>query len=124
VPRWLAELIGVSTACGLAIAPVTWIQFHQVSLVTVPANVVGVPVVAEMLGVALLTALIAPVFPPLAALLAQANGWAAAFVAEWARVSGGVPFAQITSGISAAIFADCCALAVALWLLVRRQRPS
>jgi hypothetical protein len=64
------------------------------------------------------------VFPPLADLLAQANGWAAAFVAEWARVSGGVPFAQITSGISAAIFADCCALAVALWLLVRRQRPS
>jgi competence protein ComEC len=124
VPGWLGELVGVSTACGLATAPVTWIQFHQVSLVTVPANVVGVPVVAEMLGVALLTALVAPVLPPLAALFAQANGWAAAFVAEWARMTGGVPFAQITSGISAAIFADCCALAVGAWLLVRRPRPS
>jgi competence protein ComEC len=123
-PRWLGELIGISTACGLATAPVTWIQFRQISLVTVPANVVGVPVVAEMLGVALLTALAAPVFPPLAALLAQANGWAAAFVAEWARLTGGLPFAQITSGMSAAIFADCCGLALALSLLVRRPRVS
>jgi predicted membrane metal-binding protein len=38
----LAQLIGVSTACGLATAPVTWFQFHQISLVTVPANVVAV----------------------------------------------------------------------------------
>ena len=122
VPRFLGEVIGVSTACGLATAPVTWIQFHQVSLVTVPANVVGVPVVAEMLMLALLTALVAPVLPPLAALLAQANGWGAAFVAEWARVTGGLPFAQVTDGWSAAVFADCCSLAVALWLLLRRPR--
>jgi len=33
VPRRLAQLIGVSTACGLATAPVTWLQFHQVSIV-------------------------------------------------------------------------------------------
>jgi competence protein ComEC len=122
VPPALAEVIGVSTACGLATAPVTWVQFHQISLVTVPANVVGVPVVAEMLGLALVTALVAPVFPPLAALLGQANGWAAAFVASWARLSGGVPFAQVTSGRSAAIAADCFLLVVATWLLVRERR--
>ena len=124
VPRFLAELVGVSTACGLATAPVTWIQFHQVSLVTVPANVVGVPVVAEMLAVALLTALLAPVLPPLAALLGQVNGWAAAFVAAWARLTGGVPYAQITNGRSAAIFVDCCVLGIAAWLLVRSPRSS
>src|SRR5205085_12636934 len=67
VPRSLAQLIGVSTACGLATAPVTWLQFHQVSVVTIPANVVAVPVVAEMLVVALATAVIAPVAPPVAA---------------------------------------------------------
>ena len=43
VSHELAQLIGVSTACGLATAPVTWFQFHQISLVTVPANVVAVP---------------------------------------------------------------------------------
>jgi len=97
VPRPLAQLIGVSTACGLATAPVTWFQFHQVSLVTIPANVVGVPVVAEMLVVALVTAVIAPVAPPLGAALAQVNGYGAWFVAGCARLFGGLPGAQATS---------------------------
>jgi competence protein ComEC len=104
VPHWLAQLAGVSTACGVGTAPVTWLQFHQISLVTVPANIVGVPVVAEMLGLALLTALVAPVLPPLASLLAQANGLAASFEASWARFAGGLPFAQVSSprGLAAA----------------------
>jgi competence protein ComEC len=103
VPREPAQLIGVSTACGLATAPVTWFQFHQVSLVTVPANVVGVPVVAEMLVLALATAAIAPLAPWLAAPLAQANGIGAAFVAECARFFGGLPGAEVRSsaGIAA-----------------------
>jgi competence protein ComEC len=97
VPRELAQLIGVSTACGIATAPVTWLQFHQVSLVTIPANVIGVPVVAEVLVLALATAVLAPVAPPLAAALAQVNGWGAWFVIECARVFGGLPGAQATS---------------------------
>jgi competence protein ComEC len=97
VSHELAQLIGVSTACGLATAPVTWFQFHQISLVTVPANVVAVPVVVEVLGLALLTAVVAPVAPPVAAAMAQLNGWGAWIVAVCARVFGGMPGAQITS---------------------------
>jgi competence protein ComEC len=97
VPRRLAQLIGVSTACGLATAPITWLQFKQVSLVTVPANVVGVPVVAQMLTLALLTALLAPVAPGIASLLAQLNGVGATFVAACARFFGGLPGAQARS---------------------------
>jgi competence protein ComEC len=102
VSHELAQLIGVSTACGLATAPVTWFQFHQISLVTVPANVVAVPVVVEMLGLALLTAVVAPVAPPVAAAMAQLNGWGAWLVAACARVFGSMPGAQITSGRAAA----------------------
>jgi competence protein ComEC len=97
VPRAVAQLIGVSTACGLATAPVTWFQFHQVSLVTIPANVVGVPIVAEVLVLALVTAALAPVAPSLAAALAQVNGWGAWLVIECARFFGGLPGAQATS---------------------------
>jgi competence protein ComEC len=107
VPRGLGQLIGVSTACGLATAPVTWVQFHQVSLVTVPANVIGVPVVAEMLGVALITAVLAPVAPPFAAALAHVNGLGAAFLAAWARLTGGLPFAQVSSPRAAAALGAC-----------------
>jgi competence protein ComEC len=97
-----AQLIGVSTACGLATAPVTWFQFHQISLVTVPANVVAVPVVVEVLGLALLTAVVAPVAPSVAAAMAQLNGWGARFVAVCARGFGSLPGAQITSPRAAA----------------------
>jgi competence protein ComEC len=103
VSRSLAQLIGVSTACGLATAPVTWLQFRQISLVTVPANVVAVPVVVEVLGLALLTAAIAPFAPPVASALAWLNGWGAWFVAACARGFGSLPGAQITSGRWAAV---------------------
>jgi competence protein ComEC len=103
VSHGLAQLIGVSTACGLATAPVTWFQFHQISLVTVPANVVAVPVVVEVLGLALLTAVVAPVAPSVAAAMAQLNGWGAWFVAICARAFARIPGAQITSPRVAAI---------------------
>ena len=135
VPRRLAQLIGVSTACGLATAPVTWLQFHQVSIVTVPANVVAVPVVAEMLVVALATAVIAPVAPPVAAALAQVNGVGAWFVAGCARGFGGLPGAQATSPAGVAALAAVVLLVAAYcWrhgydgaesgLLALRKRPA
>jgi competence protein ComEC len=102
VSHEVAQLIGVSIACGLATAPVTWFQFHQISLVTVPANVVAVPVVVEVLGLALLTAVVAPVAPPVAAAMAQLNGWGAWLVAVCARAFGSLPGAQITSPRAAA----------------------
>ena len=103
VSHELAQLIGISAACGLATAPVTWFQFHQISLVTVPANVVAVPVVVEVLGLALLTAVVAPIAPPVAAAMAQLNGWGAWFVAACARAFASIPGAQITSPRAAAL---------------------
>jgi competence protein ComEC len=103
VSRELAQLIGVSTACGLATAPVTWFQFHQISLVTVPANVVAVPVVVEVLGLALLTAVVAPFAPSVAAAMAQLNGWGAWFVAACARAFASLPGAQVTSPRAAVV---------------------
>jgi len=102
VSRELAQLIGVSTACGRATAPVTWFQFKQISLVTVPANVVAVPIVVEVLGLALLTALVAPIAPSVAGAMAQLNGWGAWLVAACARVFASLPGAQITSPRAAA----------------------
>jgi competence protein ComEC len=102
VSHGLAQLVGVSTACGLATAPVTWFQFHQISLVTVPANVVAVPVVVEVLGLALLTAIVAPVAPPVGAAMAQLNAGGAWYVAGCARAFAWIPGAQITSPRAAA----------------------
>jgi competence protein ComEC len=121
VSHGLAQLIGVSTACGLATAPVTWFQFHQISLVTVPANVVAVPVVVEVLGLALLTAAVAPVAPPVAAAMAKLNGWGAWLVAVCARAFASIPGAQITSPRAAAIL-GLGAVAVAAYAWQRGER--
>ena len=125
VSHELAQLIGVSAACGLATAPVTWVQFHQISLVTVPANVVAVPIVVEVLGLALLTAIVAPVAPPLAAAMAQLNGWGAWLVAACARAFARVPGAQITSPRAAAVLGlGAVGAAAYAWQRGERERAE
>jgi len=98
VPGGLARVLAVSTACGLATAPVLWFQFHAVPLLTVPANAAAAPAVAPLLGLAFASALAGPVSPSAAAAIAWLNGWCAAYLAGCARVVGGMPGAQVRSG--------------------------
>jgi competence protein ComEC len=97
LPKWLADATAVSAACGIATAPVMWIQFHAIALLTVPANALVAPAVAPMLALALLGAVVSPIAPAATTALAWVNGWLAAYVASCARVVGGMPGAQIRS---------------------------
>jgi competence protein ComEC len=97
VPGGLAPVLAVSTACGLATAPVLWFQFHAIPLLTVPANAAAAPMVAPLLALAFASALAGPVSPTAAAAIAWLNGWCAAYLAACARVVGGLPGAQIRS---------------------------
>ena len=122
IPRGLADVVAVSTACGLATAPVSWLQFHAIPLLTVPANLLAAPAVVPLLGVGLATAAVAPVSGGGAEALAALNGWCAAYLAGCARLVGSLPFAQIRSGRAAAALAVLALLAGAYaW---RRCRPS
>jgi competence protein ComEC len=116
LPRWVTTGVAVSAACGLGTAPVSWLQFHQIPLLTVPANAAAAPAVAPMLGLALVSALLTPVARPLAVLLAQANGWCAAYLAGCARFFGGLPGAQIRSPqVAAALGVGVLASAAYAW---------
>jgi competence protein ComEC len=97
VPRSLAEVVAVSTACGVATAPITWIQFHAIPLLTVPANALAAPAMVPLLGLALVGAAMTPLAPSAAAAIAWLNGWLAAYLAACARIIGGLPGAQIRS---------------------------
>jgi competence protein ComEC len=101
LPRRAREPIALSAVCGAATAPISWLHFHQIPLLTIPANVAAAPAVAPMLALALLAALL----PPLGPTLAQANGLLAAYLAGCARFFGGLPGAQVTSGAGAAALA-------------------
>jgi competence protein ComEC len=109
VPRPLAQCVAISAACGLATAPISWFHFHAIPLVTVPANAAAAPVVTPLLALALLAAILPPVGP----LLAELNGWCAAYLAGCARFFGGLPGAQVRSPAAAAALASGALLGAA-----------
>jgi ComEC/Rec2-related protein len=123
VSKSLADVLAVSTACGAATAPVAWLQFHALPLLTVPANALAAPVVAPLLGLSFATAAVAPVAPGVAAALAWLNGWFAAYLASCARLVGGLPGAQVRSGWgAAAVAAVAGAVAAYAWQRGERAR--
>ena len=99
LPRGTREPIALSAVCGAATAPISWFHFHQIPLLTIPANVAAAPVVAPMLALALLAALSCRRSGPS---LAHVNGLLAAYLAGCARFFGGLPGAQVTSASGAA----------------------
>jgi competence protein ComEC len=119
VPRSLAEVVAVSGACGIATAPILLTQFGAVPIYSIPANALAAPVVAPLLGLALVTAMVAPVLPSLAAVLAWANGWLAAYLAGCARLVGGLPYASAPARTALGVIG----VGLLLVLLASRLRP-
>jgi competence protein ComEC len=94
----LAQTLAVAAVCGTVTAPILWFRFHQIPLLTVPANVLAEPAMPPLLALALAAALVDPVSPGVASILAWLAGACAAYIALCARVVGSLPFAQVTSG--------------------------
>ena len=97
VPKALGDAVAISLACGLATAPVLWLQFGRIPLYSVPANALAAPVVAPLLGLSFAAALADPVSPAIASLMAAVNGWLAAYLVWCARFVAGLPGAVVSS---------------------------
>jgi competence protein ComEC len=120
LPRATRLLLAVSCACTVATAPISWIQFHRISLVAVPANLVADAAMAPLLVLALAAAALAPVSPAGAHVLGLGATWLGAYVAACAHVFASIPGAQITTTRSLVVLL----LAVtAACLCLRRWRP-
>ena len=120
VPRGLAAVLAVSIACGGVTAPILMLHFQAAPLFTVASNAVAGPVVAPLLGLALLSTALEPVLPEAAAALAWLNGWLAAYLAGCARFFGALPHAQLTSWKALAALAG---LALLAFILARLPPP-
>ena len=109
--RWgVIEVIGISMACGVATAPILWLQFGSIPLWTVLANALAEPAMPVLLGCGLAAAMLAPVVAPAAVALSWLAGLAAAWIAFSARLVASLPFAQTSSqplvfGLAAALVA-------------------
>jgi competence protein ComEC len=113
LPAKLAAAIAVSAACGLLTAPILWLQFHAVPLMTVPANALAEPAVAPLLYLAFAAGLTGLLFPPAATAIGWLNGWCAAYLAGCARLFGSLPGAQVRSGRALAVLLALAAVGAA-----------
>jgi competence protein ComEC len=113
LPAKLAAAIAVSAACGLLTAPILWLQFHAVPLMTVPANALAEPAVAPLLYLAFAAGLTGLLFPPAATAIGWLNGWCAAYLAGCARLFGSLPGAQVRSGRAVAVLLALAAVGAA-----------
>jgi competence protein ComEC len=120
IPSSLATVISVSVACGAVTAPILMLHFRAAPLFTVASNAVAGPVVAPLLGLALVSTALGPVLPEAAWALSWLNGWLAAYLAGCARFFGSLPHAQLTSWRSLAALAG---LALFAWVLARLPPP-
>ncbi len=119
LPRLLVDVVGISAACGLATAPILWLQFGVVPLWTVPANALAEPAMPFLLGFGLASALVAPVLPTAAVALSWLAGLCAAWIAFAARLVASFPHAQVSSPL---VFLLPVA-AIAAVLALRRVAP-
>jgi competence protein ComEC len=97
IPKLVREAVAVSLACGVATAPVLWLQLGRIPLYSVPANALAAPVVAPLLALSFAAALADLISPAIAAMIASANGWLAAYLAWSARFVAGLPGAVVSS---------------------------
>jgi competence protein ComEC len=123
LPRRLAQGMAVSTACGVLTAPILWLQFQAIPLLSVPANALAAPAVLPLLGLALAAAALDPLSPHAAAAVAWLNGWCAAYLAACARLVGGLPFAQVRSGLAVLVL-GACTLVGAAYAWRRWPKPT
>ena len=122
VPRALAIVLAVSSACGLATAPILWLQFEAVPVYSVLANALAAPIVGALLGLALLAGLLAPVAPSAAYALAWVDGWLAAYLIACAKAVARLPFAQLSSA-KALVALVAAGLSVFVFARLRAPRP-
>jgi ComEC/Rec2-related protein len=130
MPEWVRSCVAISAACGLCTAPISWLHFHAIPVLTVPANAAVAPVMPPLLALALLAAIL----PPAGPLLAELSGFGAAYLAGCARFFGGLPGAQARSPAAVAALGSVVLLAAAYaWrrgeraeagLPAARQRPA
>lgn len=121
-PAFLATATAVCAAAGLFTAPVLLLIVDRVSLISLPANLLVVPVVAAVTVLGLAAALVAPVWPWLAEVLLRACDLPLRWMVWVAERSARTPGAVLPwpGGVGGAV--ALVAVIVASIILLRRRR--
>ncbi len=119
-PRWLAELLGVTLAAQVGVAPVLLPVFGGVPLASLPANVLAVPAAGPLMVWGLTGGMAAgSLGPPFDAWLHLPTGLLVGWVAAVARFSAGLPLGDLEAPQVLGVVA-----VVVLGRLLHRRHPA
>ncbi len=128
LPRWLAEAISVPAAATLVCAPIIVMISGQISLSSIPANLLAEPGVAPATVLGVLAACAAPIALPLARLLAGFAGLPCDWLIFVARTFSRIPGSTLSwpTGVRGAVELGAVMLVlsclVAIWRARQRHR--
>jgi competence protein ComEC len=125
VPPWLAEAVAVSAAATLGTAPLIALHFSELSLVSLPANLLAAPAVAPIMWLGMLAAAAGQLAPVLALPLNVCNAFLLGYVGWIAHAAAGLPHANVRAGLGgpaalAAVYAAIAFAAGVARMLARR----
>jgi competence protein ComEC len=121
MPRPVAEAAAMTVAATAGTAPLLALHFEQVSLASLPANLLAAPAVAPIMWLGMLSAAAAQVSPALAAPLNALDGPLLAYLTALARGAAALPYAALPVRIGTTqALALTAALPVAFGLAARR----
>ncbi|MEA2313016.1 MAG: competence protein ComEC [Solirubrobacteraceae bacterium] len=95
MPRVVAEAASITIAATIGTAPLIAVHFQQLSLVSLPANVLAAPLVAPIMWLGMLAGAAAQLSPALAAPLNALDGPLLAALAWLARAASAIPLAVL-----------------------------
>jgi competence protein ComEC len=119
--RALIELLAVTVAAIAFTLPITAVNFHRISLIALPANLLTVPAFPLIMVSSALTAVGGMVATPIGTFLGWLTWAPVAYLIEVVRLLADLPFAaaSIDGLTSAHALAYYAALASVLWLTAR-----
>ncbi len=94
----VAEALAIACAATLGTAPLIAVHFSQLSLVSLPANLLAAPVVAPIMWLGMLAAALGQVAPELALPLNLLNACLLGYVGWVAHTAAGLPHASVALG--------------------------
>jgi competence protein ComEC len=123
MPGMVRSGIAVSVVCGIATAPILWLQFGSVPVYSVLSNALAAPAVPPLLALAFAAAALDPILPEAAAAVGWVEGWLGAYIALCARAVAAIPHVRVSSLTALAALMGLATLAL-LTLRLQPPRPG
>jgi competence protein ComEC len=121
VPRSIAEALAVTLAATLGTAPLIALRFSELSLVSVPANLLAAPAVAPIMWLGMLAAALGQVATALALPLNLLGACLLGYVGWVAHAAAGAPHASVTARLGGPLALVATYAAMALLGLAARR---